>query len=105
MTTTAIKALKLALTLDDADAMRVEIVRALESLQQQPARFDDIGLHRRLTQKIKAEGSAAALARRMGVSKQYLGKVLDGTRPASETILDGLGLRRATGKAMYTPLD
>ncbi|KQO61818.1 hypothetical protein ASF20_10150 [Methylobacterium sp. Leaf88] len=43
---------------------------------------------------IDAEGSASAVARRLGVSAAYVLDVRNGNRPASPRLLNALGLER-----------
>jgi len=43
---------------------------------------------------IETEGSAAAVARRMGLSTAYVQDVRHGRRPAGDRLLAGLGLER-----------
>ncbi|GJD97491.1 hypothetical protein OCOJLMKI_4722 [Methylobacterium iners] len=43
---------------------------------------------------IEEEGSASAVARRLGVSPAYLLDVRHGRRPASNRLLEAMGLRR-----------
>lgn len=47
-----------------------------------------------LREAIEAEGSAAAVARRMGLSTAYVQDVRHGRRPAGDRLLAGLGLER-----------
>ncbi|MEE7439588.1 hypothetical protein MOR12E_10670 [Methylobacterium oryzae] len=43
---------------------------------------------------IETEGSAAAVARRLGLSTAYIQDVRHGRRPAGDRLLAGLGLER-----------
>ncbi|RUP21449.1 hypothetical protein [Methylobacterium sp.] len=47
-----------------------------------------------LREAIDREGSAAAVARRMGLSTAYIQDVRHGRRPAGDRLLAGLGLER-----------
>lgn len=47
-----------------------------------------------LRSAIETEGSAAAVARRMGLSTAYVLDVRHGRRPAGDRLLAGLGLER-----------
>ncbi len=47
-----------------------------------------------LRSAIEAEGSAAAVARRMGLSTAYVLDVRHGRRPAGDRLLAGLGMER-----------
>jgi len=126
MTATATKALKLAARLIEAMAeadidgegfdlgdehwtaadLRDEIRRGLESLRQGPRQLHALELHHMLTREVDAAGSEAALARRMGVTRQYLHGVRSGHKPAGPAILAHLGLRQVpAGRTLYTPTD
>ena len=91
--------------------MPVEIRNAIYDLDAKAYRksnrleIDDLGLHHRLCERIKVSGSATALAREWGVSKQYVSMVLAGTKPASDKVLRGLDLRRIGGRVLYTTLE
>lgn len=126
MTATATKALKLASHIVDwfeeadlaaagfyfgeehytANELRLEITAALNSLRQGPQQIHALQLHARLTAAVDAAGSEAALARRMGVTRQYLHAVRAGHKPAGPAILQHLGLKQVpAGRTLYTPLE
>lgn len=52
-----------------------------------------------LKKAIEEAGSQNALARRIGLPQAYLSQVLSGSRPPSEKLLTGLGLRRVVIRA------
>lgn len=126
MTATAAKALKLAAKLVEfvaeadidcegvylgdehwtASDLRDEIRRGLDSLRQGPRQLHALELHRMLTDAVDAAGSEAALARKLGVTRQYLNAVRSGHKPAGPAILAHLGLRQVpAGRTLYTPSD
>jgi len=129
MTATATKALRLAMKLldvleeadidalgfdlDEGDALRnystndlrLEFTAALNSLRQGPQQIHALELHRKLTEAVDAAGSEAALARSMGVTRQYLHAVRSGHKPAGPAVLAHLGLRQVpSGRTLYTPV-
>lgn len=126
MTATATKALRLAARFVEAMAeadidgegfdigdehwtaadLRDEIRRGLDSLRQGPQQIHALELHARLTRAVDAAGSEAALARSMGVTRQYLHAVRAGHKPAGPAVLAHLGLRQVpSGRTLYTPVD
>lgn len=126
MTATATRALKLAARFIEAMAeadidgqgfdlgdehytaseLRDEIRRGLDSLRQGPRQLHALELHHRLTQAVDAAGSEAALARSMGVTRQYLHAVRAGQKPAGPAVLAHLGLRQVpAGRTLYTPME
>jgi len=52
-----------------------------------------------LKKAIEDAGSQNALARRIGLPQAYLSQVLSGSRPPSENLLAGLGLKRVVVRA------
>lgn len=125
MTATATKALKLAGLLVDfleeadldhagfylgdehysANDLRLELIAGLNSLRQGPQQIHALELHARLTRAVDAAGSEAALARSMGVTRQYLHAVRSGHKPAGPAVLRHLGLRQVpAGRTLYTPI-
>lgn len=126
MTATATKALRLAARLVEfvaeadidghgfdlgnehftASDLRDEIRRGLDSLRQGPQQIHALQLHARLTAAVDAAGSEAALARSMGVTRQYLHAVRSGHKPPGPAVLAHLGLRQVpAGRTLYTPTD
>ncbi len=86
--------------------LRDEIRRGLESLLQGPRQLHALELHHLLTRAVDEAGSEAALARSMGVTRQYLHAVRSGHKPARPSILRHLGMRQVpTGRTLYTPTD
>jgi hypothetical protein len=77
-----------------------DIVRAIFNLDARAYQsneiptLNDLQLHARLTEKIKAFGSARAAARAWNVTPQTLHCVLNGDRPCPPAILIHLGLKR-----------
>lgn len=128
MTATATKALRLSLKLIDfleeadidalgfylgvdgdehytANEIRLELIAGLNSLRQGLDMIHALELHARLTRAVDAAGSEAALARSMGVTRQYLHAVRAGHKPAGPVILRHLGLREVpAGRTLYTPV-
>ncbi len=129
MTATASKGLKLALQLIDwleeadidaagfhlgedgdehytADELRLELIAGLNSLRQGPSMIHALELHAKLTRAVDAAGSEAALAKVMGVTRQYLNAVRSGHKPAGPAVLRHLGLRQVpSGRTLYMPLE
>lgn len=62
----------------------------------------DIDARAQLEAHIRLAGSQRELARRWGISQQYINQLLHGQRPFSEAILTKLGLRRTV---VALPLD
>jgi predicted transcriptional regulator len=56
--------------------------------------FDEKDVVDLLRIAIEREGSQSAFARRSGVNRSYLNRVLTGKKPAYDTIAEALGLRR-----------
>lgn len=130
MTATATKALRLAIKLLDfleeadidavgfdladgdgyrtytADEIRLEIEAGLNSLRQGPTQIHALQLHAKLTAAVDAAGSEAALARSMGVTRQYLHAVRSGHKPPGPVIFRHLGMRQVpAGRTLYAPTD
>jgi hypothetical protein len=124
MTATATKALRLAAQLVEfvaeadidgkgfdlcdehynASDLRDEIRRGLDSLRQGPSQIHALQLHAKLTAAVDAAGSEAALARQLGVTRQYIHAVMSGRKPAGPMVLRHLGLRQVpAGRTLYTP--
>jgi DNA-binding transcriptional regulator YdaS (Cro superfamily) len=53
----------------------------------------------RLRAHVEQSGSRSATAKRLGVTVQFLGDMLNGRRPVSARILKKLGLKRAIVEA------
>ena len=126
MTTTAAKALELALHVVDMleasdldleniyigdqhyppSEMRAAIRRGLESLRQGPLMLDAIEIDKRLRAASVKAGSDAALASKIGITRQSLADVLSGKRQPGPAVLSYLKLRKvATGRTLYTPVE
>ncbi len=115
MTTAIIRALERSRRLiamldeDDVDGavLRAEIDAALDEVRRLagsnggPRRLNDIELHARIRKAVERAGSCAAWARQVGVGKSYAFDVYAGNRPASDTVLVALGLRRVRRRAEY----
>lgn len=111
MTITAIKSITSALEridiadhpLDlDIDALRAELNIALASLSQGPVVYDDLSLHARLNREVAKFGTAAAAARSWGVTRQTVHAALAGPKPCPPAILRAIGIRRVSGRRLYT---
>jgi transcriptional regulator with XRE-family HTH domain len=86
--------------------LRSEIEAGLISLRQGPRQLHALELHALLTDAVDAAGSEAALARQLGVTRQYVHAVRSGHRPPGPAILRHLGMRQVpTGRTLYTPTD
>lgn len=130
MTATATKALRLAIKLLDfleeadidavgfdlpegdgyrtytSNEIRLELIAGLNSLRQGPSMIHALQLHAKLTEAVDAAGSEAALARSMGVTRQYLHAVRSGHKPPGPAVLRHLGMRQLPpGRTLYTPLE
>ncbi len=57
------------------------------------SRVDRADIYRMLTAEVAKAGSQAAFAARYGVSRQFVGQVLNGERDASSAMLDTIGVR------------
>lgn len=64
--------------------------------------YDDITLHARLNREIAKHGTAAAAARAWGVTRQTVYAAQAGPKPCAPAILRAIGLRRVTGRRLYT---
>lgn len=89
-----------------ADEIRSVLRRGLESLRQGPLMLDAIAVDVRLRKASKAAGGDAALAKKMGITRQSLADVLTGKRSPGPAVLGYLKLRKvAVGRTLYTPLE
>ena len=76
--------------------------------------YTDAMILRRIYDQVRHDGPVAATARRIGVSKVFLGKVIKGEKPIGETIAEFFGYdryvvymkkpqRHTTGVSYLTP--
>jgi len=59
-----------------------------------PSTHDALDMHRILCERIRAEKSQAAFARKLGVTPAYVSYVMSGERPIGDKLLRALGYRR-----------
>lgn len=88
-----------------ADELQSEFERGLASLRQGPMIVDDLGVQSLIRAEIAKLGSAAELARRMGITRQSLHAVYNADAAPGPAVLGYFGLRRITGRARYERLD
>lgn len=74
-----------------AVGLRVKMITTAQTSGGRPAAPDPREL---LRAAVETEGSAAAVARRMGLSTAYVQDIRHGRRPAGDRLLGGLGLER-----------
>src|SRR5690554_1612715 len=95
MTLTASQAVQTALQLPAA------LTDGLASLRQGPRILKDVDVYSMIRAEIKAVGSEAELARRMGITRQSLHAVYNADRAPGPAILTYFRLRKVSGRTTY----
>jgi hypothetical protein len=92
------------------DDVPLHIVNAIHDLDarayrsNEPLRLNEAQTYMRLRDAVKAAGSEAAFAKRVGITRQSMSDIMNSRRPMSPAVLKMIGLREVKSRS-YAPLD